>query len=130
MTKQNIVNGELVDMTPEEEAAFDADVAAMMAEPAPFPNQISDRQFFEALTIMSMITEAEALAAVTVGELPTAFETFIAALPSEEQFGARMRLKGATAFQRSHPLTAAFGTMNGMTPQQVDDLWRLAASLN
>lgn len=129
MTRQHIVNGELVDMTPEQEAAFLADVAAMQAEPAPVQNVISDRQFFEALAISQLITESEALAAVTVGQMPAAFEAFIAALPSGEQFGARMLLQGATTFERSHPLTAAFGAMNGMNANQVDDLWRLAASL-
>lgn len=97
--------------------------------PPPVPGSVSDRQFFQALALGGMITEAEALAAVQTGALPPAFEAFVAALPSGEQFGARMALSGATIFRRDHPLTAAFGAASGKSPAEIDDLFRLAASL-
>lgn len=99
------------------------------APPAPVPQSISDRQFFQALALSGQITEAEALAAVKDGTMPEAIETFIAALPEAERFGARMLLQGATTFERNHPLVSAFASAANMTADATDDLWRLAASL-
>ena len=98
-------------------------------DPRPVPPEISDRQFFQALAIAGIISEADALAAVMTGDLPAAFEAFVAALPAGEQFGARMALSGATIFRRDHPLTAAFGAASGKSPAEIDELFRLAASL-
>lgn len=98
-------------------------------DPEPVPESISDRQFFHALALLGMITEAEALQAVKTGDPPAAMNTFIAALPTDQQFGARMLLEGATTFQRSHPLTTAFAAGMNMSAEQTDDLWRMAASL-
>lgn len=97
--------------------------------PLPVPEVISDRQFFHALAVLGMITEAEALAAVKTGDPPAAMDAFLSALPDDQEFGARMLLEGATTFQRSHPLTLAFAAGMNMTDEQTDDLWRLAASL-
>lgn len=97
--------------------------------PPPVPSAISDRQFFHVLATDGLITEAEALTAVKTGDPPAAFETFIASLPESERFSARMLLEGATTFERNHPLTNAFGTMYGMTAEQIDDLWRRASAL-
>ncbi|EKF58586.1 hypothetical protein QWE_18338 [Agrobacterium albertimagni AOL15] len=113
-------------------AEWEADgntIPAFEPPPAPVPEGISDRQFFHILAVDGLITEAEALAAVKTGDAPAAFETLIALLPGDERFGARMLLEGATTFERRHPLTDAFGTMYGMTSEQVDDLWRRAAAL-
>lgn len=98
-------------------------------EPEPVPSAISDRQFFHVLATEGLITETEALTAVKTGDPPAAFENFIASLPDNERFSARMLLEGATTFRRDHPLTAAFGTMYGMTSEQIDDLWRRASVL-
>jgi len=95
----------------------------------PVPQIISDRQFFQALAANGMISEAEALAAVQTGAIPAAMEGLIAAMPSEDQFGARMLLSGATEFRRDHPLVSAYGAANNMTSQQIDQLWQFAASL-
>jgi hypothetical protein len=99
------------------------------APPPPTPDQISDRQFFQELSIMGLITQAEALSAVQVGTIPAAMETFIGSLPSAQQFSARMVLTGATTFQRSHPLVAMFGAAQGMTSAQIDALWIAASAL-
>lgn len=104
-------------------------IAPYVEPPTPVPEEISDRQFFEQLAIDQLITQDEALAAVMTGTLPAAFVTFIAALPGDQQFGARMALCGATIFQRSHPLVAAFGAMQGMSSDQLDVLWRDAFAL-
>jgi hypothetical protein len=93
------------------------------------PHEISDRQFFQELAIMGLITQDEALAAVMTGTLPAAMVGFISAMPADQQFSARMALCGATVFMRSHPLTDAFGAAQGLTSDQIDDLWRAAAAL-
>lgn len=109
--------------------ASNVTIAAYVAPPAPVPETISDRQFFQGLALSGLITQEEALAAVGTGVVPAAMAAFIDQLPLEQQFGARMVLSGAVEFHRSHPLTAAFGAMQGMTSAQIDDLWRFCAGL-
>ena len=116
-------------------AAFDTALAEGMAiEPyvapaPPVPEIITDRQFFQGLAVWSMISEAEALAAVKAGILPSRLEAFVSALPEGEQFPARMILSGATSYYRSSPLTATFGVMAGMDATALDAFWRFCAGL-
>jgi len=102
---------------------------AYVAPPAPVPETISDRQFFQQLALSGVIAKADALAAVKTGEVPVALRAFIEALPPAQQFDAEMLLSGATAFERNHPLTNAIGAAQGMTPDQVDQFFRDAAAL-
>ncbi len=111
-----------------DEVAYAAALAAR-TPPAPVPEEISDRQFFQALAMAGLITKPEAIDAVAVGAVPAAMEAFFAGMSDDEEFAARMLLQGATKFERHHPLVEAFGAMNGMTPAQVDDLWRTAAAM-
>ncbi len=104
-------------------------ISAYFPPAEPVPASISDRQFFHILAIDGLITEDEALTAVKTGDPPAAFEEFIASLPESQRFNARMLVEGATSFERRHPLTDAFGSMYGMTCEQIDDLWRRAATL-
>lgn len=101
-----------------------------LPEPAaPVPASISDRQFAQQLAVAGLISQDEAIAWVSTGALPAAFAAFILQLPSEQQFAATMLLKGATVFERAHPLVDVFGAAQGMSSAQVDDLWRAAALL-
>lgn len=100
-----------------------------ISEPPPVPQEISDRQFFQQLAIMGLISEGEAIAAVSTGTLPPAMAGFVDELPAEQRFAARMALQGATTFVRTNPLVETFGEMQGMTSEQIDDLWRAAAQL-
>jgi hypothetical protein len=96
----------------------------------PVPRLISDRQFFQALALQGAITQEEALAAVRTGAIPAAMQTFIDAIPDQQQqFGATMLLSGAVEFDRNHPLVESFRQAMGWTVQQTNDLWRLAAAL-
>lgn len=97
--------------------------------PPPVPTAISDRQFFQQLAIDGVITEEGAENAVANGSIPAAMLTLIGALPDAQQFGARMMLKGATVFERYHPLTVTIGTLYGWTEPQIDELFRAAAVL-
>jgi hypothetical protein len=93
------------------------------------PQTISDRQFFQQLAVMRLITEEEALAYVQSGTLPPAFLSFINQLPANQRFDARMKLTGANSFHRDNPLVNAFAGMYGMASADVDNLWRAASTL-
>jgi hypothetical protein len=93
------------------------------------PAVISDRQFFQQLAVAQIITEAEALAAVRTGAIPSLLAAFIATLPQADRFAAEMVLSGATDFLRVHPLTDAIGASQGMTPAQVDAFFIAAAQI-
>lgn len=93
------------------------------------PETITDRQFFQGCALQGLCTEAEALDAVKTGTLPARLETFVVNLPAEQRFAARMVLSGAVSFNRSSPLTDAFGQMADMTPAEVDEFWRFCAGL-
>lgn len=90
---------------------------------------ISDRQFFQQLAIDGVISEEEAEAAVASGAIPTAMLALIDELSQAQRFGARMMLKGATVFQRHHPLIETIGALYGWADEQIDGLFRNAAAL-
>jgi hypothetical protein len=97
----------------------------------PVPQDISDRQFFQALALRGLISNEEALAAVKTGEIPSAMSSFITVLPADEQFSAQMLLCGATVFERSNALVPAFMAAQTppMTSADIDALWTFAATL-
>jgi hypothetical protein len=97
--------------------------------PPEFPNEISDRQFYQALAQAGEITEDEALAAVGVGAIPARMMDAIALLPAEQQFPARMLASGNVIFRRDSPMVAMLQHNLGWTDAQTDGLWKLAASL-
>jgi len=105
----------------------DEELAAFLQLLTPIP-AISRRQFFQQAAISEIITQEEALSAVTTGALPSTITTFISALPADQQFGAKM-LFSVNEFQRSSPLASAFGTAIGMTSGQIDDFFTAAAEL-
>ncbi|MCW2242275.1 tail fiber assembly protein [Azospirillum canadense] len=97
--------------------------------PPPVPTSISDRQFFQQLATVGIISQAEALAAVKTGAIPAALAGILDALPDDQKFAAEMLLSGATTFERAHPLSVAIGTARGMTAAEVDAFFRAAAAL-
>lgn len=104
-------------------------IPAYVPPPPPIPSEISDRQFFMELAIRGLISTTEAEDAVAIGAIPASLLALIGQLPVEQQFPARMFLKGATRFERDHPMTNAIGAMYGLNSAQIDDLWRDAAQL-
>lgn len=104
-----------------------ADIAPYVAPPAPIPT-ISRRQFFQQAAIGGIITQSEALAAVTSGALPASILAFIGALPADQQFGAKM-LFSVDQFDRASPLANAFGQAIGMSPAQIDAFFTAASAL-
>lgn len=96
--------------------------------PAPIV-EISDRQFFQALAQEGAISEAEALDAVGPGIIPPAMDALIEQLPQGDRFAARMLIRGATRYERNHPIAELIRGLYGWTVQQADDFWRFAATL-
>jgi hypothetical protein len=104
-----------------------SEVVAFLNPPPPVP-PISRRQFFQQAAIAGVISESEALAAVTTGALPAAITAFVGTLPADQQFGAKM-LFSVSEFVRSSPMANAFGQTLGMTPEQIDEFFEAAAAL-
>jgi hypothetical protein len=97
--------------------------------PVPGPQSVSKRQFFQAAAQMGLITEAEALAMVSVGAIPASLLAAIGTLPANQQFYAKMLIVGARTFERSSAFVSTLSTAMGLTATQVDALFTLAASL-
>lgn len=108
-------------------ALTDEEIAARLP---PVPNSISDRQFAQALALSGLLTEAEALAWVKVGDVPAALQVVVDAIPDNDvRFSANMLLGGATIFERNHPMVAALAAGLEMSSEQIDAIWQLGATL-
>ncbi len=100
------------------------------SELLPVPSTISDRQFFQQAAILGVISQAEALAAVQTGTIPTVLQSIVDGIQnSSEKFAATMLLAGATVFERNHPFTNAVGNALGWSTQQIDQFFIDAAKL-
>ena len=108
-------------------ATLEARIAELTAPPASII--VSDRQFFQALAMGGKITEAEAEAAVATGTIPSDMAALVDQLPPDQQFTARMLLKGATTFRSDHPLSDMLADLYGLSGEQKLDLFRVAAEL-
>ena len=100
---KKIVNGASVDMTQGEIDAFNARVA-------PVPFSVTPRQMRLALVQSGLMGSVN---------------TYVATLSET----AQIEWEYATAVERTNPLIGAAASGLGMTSAQVDDLFRLAASL-
>ncbi|KQO78109.1 hypothetical protein ASF36_13825 [Methylobacterium sp. Leaf90] len=98
-------------------------------DPRLVSDEISDRQFAQALADRGTITQAEALAFVKRGEVPTTLQVAIDSIPdADARFAVEMQVSGATTFKLSHPTTAALASALGYSPTEMIALWKLAAS--
>lgn len=71
------------------------------------------------------IRQAMVLSGVTMEQIDAA----IASLPEPTKSLARIEWEYSTLFIRSNPLVSSVGTMLGWSSDQLDALWRLAATL-
>lgn len=101
------------------------------ARPDPVPPSISRRQFYQQLALAGTISQAEALAAVKTGEIPSILIAIVDELPAADRFGAEMLLAGAASFERAHPLTATIAAAPSvaMTAAQTDQFFIAASKL-
>jgi hypothetical protein len=116
-------------LNPLQQVIFDNVVAAHDPTKQLVTEEITDRQFFQALAQTGQITQDEALAAVAVGAIPAQMETAIANLPATQQFPVRMMVSGSIAYHRNSPTVASLQHLLGWTDAQTDDLWKLAVTL-
>lgn len=123
-----LINGVEVEMSAEDEAAIRAEWAANADKLSPVPQSISDRQFFQQLAVIAVITQDDALKS-NAAVIPPPLLAIIDSMPADQQFSAKMLVSGATIFERSHPMTAAIGAAYGWTDEQIDGFFRAAAIL-
>lgn len=97
--------------------------------PPPVPSSISDRQFFQQIAAMKLITEDEAEDAVASGVIPASLAALVEFLPEQARHSARMLLKGATVFERSHEMTDTIAWLYGFDSAATDQLFRDASAL-
>ena len=103
------------DIMPYSKDIFDK---AKEMNPAPYvppkpivPTQISDRQFAIEARNRGFITQAEALAFVSNGTIPTVLLAVLQQLPQKEQDDAMITLAGTPFFERYSPLAIFIGSM-------------------
>jgi hypothetical protein len=106
--------------------------AVLPGQMAPVPASISRRQFFQVLATAEIITKQEALDAVTTGAIPAALDNLIELFSDDEnlQWQARMAVSGATSFERNNWFVVAFGAAYGLSPEEIDGLWRDGVKLD
>ncbi len=102
------------------------------------PMVITDRQFFQQLASTpkpgatdgsTIITQADAIAAVSTGTVPSAMQPLINGLPAAERFAATMKIAGATQFNIADPITLAIAAAYGWSQAQLEAFWTAAANL-
>lgn len=92
------------------------------------PQTISRRQFYQQLAVEGVISQDEALWALS-GQIPAVLISLVLQLPEADQFAAKMHLSGSATYERNHPLTAAIGAAQGKTSEQIDAFYQAAANL-
>lgn len=95
-----------------------AEVEAKMAEaePTPIPEKVSLRQFRMALRRAGMF---EAVNALKTSEL----------LTTQQKTDVEDFLEYSNEIERAHPMIASLAPLVGVTPEQIDDIFRAASSL-
>lgn len=88
--------------------------SAIAAIPPPAPDEVLLYQF---------------RAAVTLAGLKSAVDAVISSLPEPSQTLAREKWEYGNTVRRHHPMTISLGAAVGLTPAQIDDIFRTAASL-
>lgn len=96
-----------------------------LSDPPPVvPASISDRQFFQQLSVQGLITRQEALDAVKMGYVPSALDAIVQAITDPDaRFEAEMLISGATEFRRDHPVTRQIGAAIGWSEAQIDEFF-------
>ncbi len=96
----------------------------------PVPASVSDRQFAQALAELGEIPWPEAVEWGATGVIPAQLTNALAAIPDEtDRNRATMFLRSAQTYERRHMMTVALAAALKWTEAELDDLWRLAATL-
>lgn len=94
----------------------------------PVPASITYRQFTLGLLATSFVSGAEALA-MADRTIPASIDAIFDTLAPADALAARITFKTMTAIERAHPLVDQAAAAVGKTPANVDEFFRLAASL-
>ncbi len=96
----------------------------------PVPQEVSDVDFITATEELGFITDAEAMAYLQRGELPAMMAAALAKIEDTPE-KKRMIYKaiGRTSFSRDDPVFAELVKHNAATDEDIDRVFRLAASL-
>lgn len=109
-TPTKLIDGVAVPMTPEEAAAWLAEQEAITSRPDPVPYSITPLQARRALRAAGLKAQVDA---------------YIAALSAEDQEAWEF----AITIHRDNAIIAGGAQLLGLTASQVDDLFRLGATL-
>ena len=110
-------------LTPQEIAALPPPA------PPPVPQEVAVWQFMTAAWRLDFITQQEALAAIKDKVMPPAFAQALGELPPEAQAEAQLKFAGITSMVRSDPLFALLVASEIVTDAQIDEVFRVAASI-
>lgn len=97
--------------------------------PPPVPDDVAVWQFMTAAWRLDFITQQEALAAIKDKVMPPAFAQALGELPAEAQAEAQLKFAGITRMVRADPLFALLVAANKATDAQIDEVFRVAASI-
>jgi hypothetical protein len=79
---------------------------------------------------VGIVTTAEAKAYLARGVIPAFVETAVAQIPANVRTDAELKIIGSDTFHRADPVFAMLIAGGAATSEQVDDLFRLAATLD
>jgi hypothetical protein len=98
--------------------------------PDPVPERVTETQFMRAAVKVGIVTAAEAKAYLARGVIPAFVETAVAQIPANVRTDAELKIIGSDTFHRTDPVFAMLIAGGAATSEQVDDLFRLAATLD
>jgi hypothetical protein len=93
------------------------------------PEKVTETQFMRAAVTLEIVTADEAKAYLARGVIPAFVETAIAQIPANVRTDAELKIIGSDMFHRNDPVFAMLISGGAATSEQVDDLFRLAATL-
>jgi hypothetical protein len=94
------------------------------------PAQVTETQFMRAAVKVGIVTASEAKAYLARGVIPSFVETAVAQIPANVRTDAELKIIGSDTFHRTDPVFAMLIAGGAATSEQVDDLFRLAATLD
>ena len=97
--------------------------------PEPVPQEVTETQFIRATVKAGFITWDEGAGYLARGELPLMMTAALAKIPAEVRDDMTLKAIGSASFSRSDPVFLALVGAGVATDGQIDDVFRLAASL-
>lgn len=130
MTAMNkIVDGVVIELTPDEIAAREAEIAAF-AQQRTVPSGLSRRQFSQYLAETNEITWDEHFAWIGSGAIPAPIANALELIADDlTRNRAKSFLIGASTFERQHPMTLALLALIGKSESWADQAWVIGSQL-